>query len=539
MQQIEVYRGPQSTLQGRNAIGGVIAIKTADPTFEWHGKARVHIGDDSLRQYSAAVGGPIIDDKLAFRISTDHRNETAFVQTVPYAQLARPGHYGLESYRGKLLFTPTDDIRSLATISYTDSYAPQTLSVKQPYTNYVATAVTTPRFRTQALVGISDTNWQISDNIALSALLSATDFRVNRYVNPGNGIAQIDGTEYTAEPRVRFGQAGDTLSGFVAAFVFDADQHEVIDLFGGGVFDDSTLTGAVFGEGTWRALDSLELTFGARYESEERDRVGQAGNFIINFHETYNVFLPKGTVKYNLTQDTVVGVTVGKGYNSGGAGFAFNPPFPSYQYGKETVWNYEAFIRSSLLDNSLQLTGNVFFNDYTGLQLPFVVAVTASGPSTVIRNAERATTYGAEAEARYRVNEYLDVRASAGLLDTKINRYSDPLLQGRELPRSPAFSGTLGVTARPIENLDASVDWRYTDAYYSDVFNAARGKTKAYSLVNAQIGYQLPHVRIFGQVSNLFDEKTAVLLTPAVNPASDIANMTRPRRFTAGVELSF
>lgn len=539
LQQAEVYRGPQSTLQGRNAVGGVIAIKTADPTFEWTGKARALAGDDDLHQVSAAVGGPLVPGVLAFRLATDHRYEQAFVATKPYAKLANPGRYSLESYRGKLLFTPTPDFRSMATVSYTNSYSPQTLSVKLPFTDYIAAATTTPRFQTKALVGISDTTWQVNDQVALSAFLTATDFRVNRYTSPGNGIAQIDGKEYTAEPRVRFGQASDTFSGFVAAFVFDAKQHEVIDLFGGGIFDDKTLTTAIFGETNWRATEQVELTLGARYEQEERDRVGKAGNFVIDFHETFEEFLPRATLKYRPDAATTFGVTIGKGYNSGGAGFAFNPPFPSFVYDKETVWNYEGFVRSALLDNRLQLTGNLFFNDYSGLQLPFVVAVSASGPATVIRNAERATTYGAEAEARFQLSPAVDLRASAGLLQTKVNRYNDPLIEGRDLPRAPAFSGGVGVTVRPIENLDASLDAKYTDAYYSDVFNTARGKTKPYTLVNAAVGYRFSHARVFGQVSNLLDEKTPALLSPAVNPASDLANMTRPRRFTAGVELAF
>jgi outer membrane receptor protein involved in Fe transport len=539
MQQIEAYRGPQSTLQGRNAIGGVIAVKTADPTFTWTGKARALAGDDDLRQVSGAVGGPLIDDILAFRVAADFRREEAFVETFPFAQLAHPGRYRSEVYRGKLLFTPTPELRSLTTISYSDSYAPQTLSVRLPFTDYVATAFTTPRFRTRAVVGVSDSSWRVSQDVALSAYLTASDFRVNRYINPGNGVAQIDGKEYTAEPRIRFGQASNRVSGFLAVFIFSAKQDEVIDLFGGGAFNDETLTKAAFGEVNWRATDRIDLTLGARYEEEERDRVGRAGAFVIDYHETFKVLLPRATVKYRPDETTTFGVTLGRGYNAGGAGFAFNPPFPSFVYDKEMVWNYEAFVRSSLLDGRLQLAGNIFFNDYDGLQLPFVVAMSASGPATVIRNAERATTYGAEVEAKYNLLPNLDLRASAGLLKTKVNRYSDQTLQGNELPRSPAFSATLGFTARPLENVDAGIDLRYTGSYNSDIFNAPRGETKAYAMVNAQVGYTLGRARLFGQVSNLFDEKTPALLTPAVNPSGDIANMTRPRRFSAGVELAF
>ncbi len=540
-QQIEVYRGPQSTLQGRNAIGGVIAIKTADPTFDWHGKARFILGEDNLRQTSAAVGGPLVGDTLAFRVSGDYRAEDAYITVYPYPQLPHPGHYAEQTYRGKLLFTPNslDNFRSLLTVSYTDAFAPQTLSVKKPFDSFLSSTTNTPRFRTRALVGISDTTWQMTDGLGLSTYLTASDFKVNRYVNTGGGIAQIDGSEYTAEPRLRFGNSSDQISAFIAPYLFYSHQKEAIDLFGGGKFKDSTLTWAVFGEATWRPSSLFDLTFGSRYEKENRDRSGGTGPFLINYHRSFDAFLPRATASLHTSPQTTWGVTVGRGYNSGGAGFAFNPPFPSFTYEKETVWNYEAFVRTSFFDDRMKVRANIFYNDYRGLQLPFDVAQNPSAPATIIRNAEKGTTYGAEVEARFTVHEGLDLKASGGLLQTKVNRYTDPSVQGRDLPRSPAFQFSAGVYAAPIRNVDVSADVRYTDSYYSDVFNNARGKTDPYAEVNAQAGYRIGFARLFVSVTNLFNTHTPVLLTPVANPANDIASMNRPRRFMGGIEAAF
>lgn len=118
LQQIEVYRGPQSTLQGRNAIAGVIAVKTADPGFEWSGKARAVLGEDHVQQYSAALGGPIVSDVLAFRIAGDWRTERSFAQFTPFTarkiglstelkEIEHPERYRSLALRGKLLFTPS------------------------------------------------------------------------------------------------------------------------------------------------------------------------------------------------------------------------------------------------------------------------------------------------------------------------------------------------------------------------------------------------------------------------------------------------
>ena len=546
-QQIEVYRGAQSTLQGRNAVGGVIAIKTADPSFTWQGKVRGLIGEDDVRQISGAVGGPLIADVAAFRIAADFRRENAQVQTVPYSELRHPGRYRSLNLRGKLLIAPTGlpGFRTLLTLSYTDSYAPQLLSVKRPFDDYISSQTratpnsATPRFRTRALAGIADASWQLADGITVSNFFTGTHFLVNRYVNAGNGIARIDGQEFTTEPRIRFGRTGDTLSGFLAGYWFHSQQHEAIDLFGGGTFFDKTLTRAVFGEASWKPSHFFDLTLGTRYEQENRDRSGGAGAFLINFHKAFRAFLPRATASFHPNEKITVGVTAGRGYNSGGAGFSFNPPFPSFTYSKETVWNYEGFIRSTLLGGRLTLDGNIFYNEYHGLQLPFIVGGTPAAPATVIRNADRATTYGAEGKFRFRAVEGLDLTGSAGLLKTRVNRYNDPNVQGNDLPRAPAFSFSAGLFATPLARLDVSADIRFTDAYYSDVFNNARGKTDPYATVNVQIGYRLGGARLFLSVTNMFNETTPVLITTGSTAATDSASMPLKRRVTGGLEMSF
>ena len=541
MQQIEVYRGPQSTLQGRNAIGGVVAIKTADPTFDWQGKARGLIGEDSTWQTSAAVGGPLLGQSVAFRLAGDYRREESFIDLVPYKELSHPERMKAMNLRGKLLIQPegTPDFRTLLTVSFSDSYAPQTLSLKRPYQDKVIATNFTPRFRTRATVGIADTSWGVADGITLSFFGTATDFRVDRYINTGNGIARIDGKEYTAEPRIRFGEADDALSGFIAGYLFDAKQHETIDLFGGGSFDDRTVTKAAFGELTWRPNERADLTVGARYEHEDRDRTGGAGPIPIDFHKSFEAFLPRATLSFRTSPNLTIGATVGRGYNAGGAGFAFNYPYPSFVYDKETVWNYEGFARATLFDDRLRINGNIFYNDYDGLQLPFDVANNPAAQALVIRNADKATTYGAELELRFQALPDLELFGSGGLLKTKVDRYNDPGVQGNDLARSPAFSFNAGLTAQPFAGVDVSFDVRYSDSYYSDVFNNARGKVHPYMLANGQIGYRMGRARIFVAATNLFDTTDPILYFPAASFPTDLANITRSRRVTGGIEVSF
>lgn len=105
LDQVEILRGPQSTLQGRNALAGAIILKTADPSPEWQGKARAMITDaDSERRFAAAIGGPIIDDILSFRVAGElARGDGLITNSFLGGKYARTKS---DVGRAKLLFTP-------------------------------------------------------------------------------------------------------------------------------------------------------------------------------------------------------------------------------------------------------------------------------------------------------------------------------------------------------------------------------------------------------------------------------------------------
>lgn len=536
--QVEVYRGPQSTLQGRNAIAGTIAIRTADPTFDWHGRIRGLIGNQGERQISGAISGPIAEGLAAFRLSADWRRSETYVNWKAYPEEANPGRYQSLSLRGKLLLTPSPDIRSLITVSYADGRAPQSAYLNADangrYETSNAYAPDQPVFRSRNTTGIWDTNWQVSEIVTLQAFFSATDFKTNRYAPATQGNVDLNGKEYIAEPFVRLRSPDGRFSGFLAAYIFRTHQNETIDVFGGGAFRDRTHTTAVFGEFTGKLTDALTLVVGGRYEVENRFRKGATGPFIIDFDETYKEFLPKATLSLRASEAVTVGITAGRGYNGGGAGFTYYYPFVSYTYKPEFVWNYEGFVRTALAGGKVSLTANIFYNDYKGLQLPFTL-----GPfSTVIRNAEKATTYGAEAGMSWRPSPGNEVFANFGLLKTRIDRYSDPLTQGNDLPRAPAFSGDIGFRISPDGKFEMGADVRYTDTYYSDALNTARGKVSPYAVVNGQLAYNRGAARLSLSVRNLLNSGHPIDLVD-YGFAHPIATILQPRTVTGGIELRF
>jgi iron complex outermembrane receptor protein len=532
--QVEVYRGPQSTLQGRNSIAGVIAVKTADPSFDWHGAGRAIVGNRDELQLSGAIGGPVIEDLAAFRISADWQRSRSYLDFTPYPADSDPDRFDNKTYRGKLLLTPAPGIRSEFTLSYQDGRQPQAFTIARPFTDLVPSYPRMSVFQARSTVGVSNTKVELNPALSLELLLSATDFRINRYAPAAEGILQIDGREYVAQPLIRYAPANGKVSGFLAAYIFRTHQDETIDLFGGGAYRDETETSAVFGEVTIRPVDRLSIILGARYEVEKRYRVGASGPLLADFRETYHEFLPKATISLDVTKDVTVGVTASRGYSAGGAGITFFPPFQAYTYRPEYVWNFEGFARGKLTDR-LSLTGNIFFNRYKDMQLPFYL----SALSTLIRNAERATTYGAEASLTWRGSPGNEIFASVGLLNTKIDRYDGALLAGNKLPRAPAFNLATGFSFSPDGKFELGGDVRYTDGYFSDVLNLTRSKIGAYAVVNGRLGYNLGPARLFFSVRNVLDSRKPVGIALGLSEATDLATILEPRKISAGVELRF
>lgn len=539
--QIEVLRGPQSALQGRNAIAGTLAMKTKDPTFEREAAFRVLGGNMQDRQYSAALSGPLVDDQLAVRLSADHKTSESYVRTSPFVSrfgsVDEPREVEANTFRGKLLYRPKalEDFSALLTFTHSDYSGPQQEIVRAPFDDHVTRFDPMPLFEPRTNSGIIDLNWRASAALSFQTLVALTDLNVKRVAPIGEGNVNIDARELIAEPLMRFDVLDGRLRGIGGLYYFRSTQDEFIDLFEGGTFEDRTTTKAVFGEGTFKVSSKFDVTLGARYEEENRWRQGSLFIFDIDLDETYSVFLPKLVLTWHLTPDLTVGTMAARGYNGGSAGFTFEPPFAAYTFDPEYVWNYEAFARSSLANDRLLITGNLFYSDYKDMQLPFVL-----GPfSSVIRNADNAISYGAELSAAWQATDGLHLTAGVGLLQTEIRKYPSSGWEGNELPRSPSFSADLGATWEHASGFQLSIDSHYSGAYYSRNDNDPRTRTDPYWTLNAQAAYKFERGRVFTYLNNAFDAGDAVFVFPQDDFGPEHAQILRPRTYGLGVELQF
>lgn len=555
VKQVEVLLGPQSTLQGRNAIAGTIATKTNDPTFYNESAFQLSGGNYDSRRASAMVSGPIIDHTLAYRFAADYLTKTSFVNGWSgFPSVDDPRDFRSLNLRGKLLYQSQSakDFKALLTLNHTDYLGPQTEDVNRPFSDHHSDFVFEPVFEPKTTSAILDTHYAFNSKFSFDGLLSGTDLNVKRKSPAAAGIVNIDGREYVFEPKIRY--KGDGRASAVAGiYLFRSHQDESIDFPSSEVFDDRVTTEALFGEGTLPVTDVLDVIAGIRFEREQHERNGHNVNSSdplavrIDVDNTDTVALPKIGLAWHVKPQTTLGIQVSRGYNGGGGGFVVVPDpadptksqITNYEYASEHVWTYELYGRQELANGRVRLTGNLFYSDYRDMQLSY--DLTPADPtdfSFIVKNADKVTTYGSEVGATWLVESGLEVYANIGLLKAEITDYPNSGFQGNDLPRSPVFTSAAGVTWKK-HGWDASLSTRYSAAYYSDIENNPRGRVEPYWVANSQLGYTISNVRIYGAVNNLFDSDKPVAVFSGATEADDTAEILPPRTAWAGVQVAF
>lgn len=548
---IEVLRGPQSTLVGRNAIAGTVVVDTMDPAFLQEGAVQVAAGNYDQRRASAMVNLPLVADSVALRLSADRYQRDSVTSYDGYKGVSDPGRVKSTSLRGKLLFTaPSDpDLRLLVTGAHVDHRGPNGEIIVRPFanrrSNFPQQPVHEPRTNSLGMeVGIP-----VADGYRVEISTSYTDFRFRRRAVPNSSNAHIDTDEYIVEPRLRY-EAADGTSLVTGLYLYRARQQEFIEFITAQNFRDNTDTAAAYVEGLLPVGDTLDLTAGLRYEREERERTGgdAAGAIArINSDATYDVFLPKLGVTWHPDDQMTWGAQISRGYNAGGGGIAFAIPIVNYEYGPEYVWTAELFGRQKWADGKIRTTQNLFHSRYRNMQLPFdLTPGNTHDEAFVVRNAPRVETSGAELGVEGAVLNGVTARAQLGLLRTRITDYPGSGLEGNDLLTAPDITAGGSVEWRR-GDLTASGALTYTGAHFTDVNNRPRGRTDDRIIADIQASYDLGRFRLFGSLKNLFDSRAALARYPGVVPAGgsgsepdyDSAVLVQPRTFMAGVKVTF
>lgn len=553
---IEVFRGPQTTSQGANAIAGAIIVNTKDPTFTREGAYQAEIGDYNQKRASFMLSGPLIQDELAGRIALDYSGRDTFIDYInpAYNGTGTDLDFKALNARGKLLWQPSEipGLEAKLTYSLNKTNRPTQESAYLPFDELNSHATTMPTWKQDTHTGILDLSYDFGNGYKIYNQTQYSDSSVHRKMpTAGSGAADLEQTNFSNEARVTFGEHGDVISGVAGIYYAHVSTDETLDLRGTSNFDDTKDNLGVFSELTWKIADQWSLTGGLRYQQDRIQRTGKSTFAAqpVDFDKTFSAFLPKLSVTYAVTPDWNVGALVSRGYNPGGVSLDFSAATPAWRdFKDETIWNYEMFTRANVFDNRLALSGNLFYMDFKNAQynVSAQIDTTPGGDpiySAYTINADKAHSYGVELGADYLLLDNLTIKGSAGILRTKIdevNLNTQTSYEGNEFAKSPGYMLSLGVSWDATEKLNISGQVRHTDGYYSDISNNPVYAVGSYTIADARVSYQFTDAfQVYGYVKNIFDERAPTYKQANRGIGGLEAAMTPPRMFGVGVRGSF
>lgn len=546
---IEVFRGPQTTSQGANAIAGAIIVNTKDPTFEPEAAYQAEIGNYNRHRASAMASGPIAGDQLAGRIAIDYSARDTFVDYV------RPGflkgdtdhEFRSLSARAKLLWVPThiDGLTAKLTYTHINNNRPTWEAASRPYRDLDSTTSTLPSWDQTSDTGILDVDYDTGTGVKLFNQSQVSGMHVDRVAAPWtNGAARIDQKNVSNESRLSFGDKQSRVSGLAGVYLARTISNDELYVNGLTAFDDAKSNLGLFSETSFRLSQQWTLTGGLRFQMDQISRSGTSNysTETLDYDKTFSAVLPKVSLAYDVTPDVTVGALVSRGYNPGGINFSFaSRKFSTFA--PEKVWNYELFSRSRHLGDRLGLTSNLFYSDYQNSQrlLPDYLNGVQYGATVV--NAKGAQAYGLELGADYLLRDDLRLKAGAGLLHSAIDSFSDSAgttYNGKEFGKAPGYTLSVGVDWTMIPDLRLGVESRLTGGYYSTDENNPAYKVNRYGVTNARISYALREsLEVYGFANNILDARVPVLFSDDRTAGGIVGNMLEPRMFGVGVKGTF
>ena len=544
---IEVFRGPQTTSQGANAIAGAIIVNTKNPTFTPEALYQAEIGNYNHKRTSIALSGPLMGEDLAGRLAVDYSARDTFIDyTSPNFQKGKTDQdFSALNARAKLLWLPSSmtGLQAKLTLAHNDSNRPSQESASKPFHKLDHITNTMPSWEQTTNTGILDVSYDFDNGIKLFNQAQYSHSSVKRYTGiAGQGDADIKQSNISNETRLVFGDQHSEFSGVSGVYIARTKSDESLLLSGLSSFDDTKENFGLFGELNYRLNDRWTLSSGLRYQQDRIDRQGTSvlAPGPLDYQKTFSAFLPKVSLAFAATPDWTLGAMISRGYNPGG--MSLNLSTRQWQdFKEESVWNYELFTRANLLNDRLILSANLFYMDFKDAQYNIPVVVSPGIAQSYTINAEKANGYGLELGADYQLLDSLKLRASLGTLRTRIDKISsNEAYQANEFARSPGYTLSIGPSWDITEKTNLSVQVRHYDGYYSDTANSKSLTIDSYTLTDARMSHRFSEaIEVYGYVKNLFDDRSAIYMQQNRGIGGLEASMTTPRMFGIGVKGAF
>lgn len=559
---IEILRGPQGTKFGTNGLAGTINMRSAEPTKEFKMLAQTSLAEYNTRNFGAAVGGTLVEDKLLGRASIYTHKSDGYMDN-DFLNRDNTQNQDELTFRGKLKLLATDDLT--VDLAYThlnidNGYDAFTLDNSR---NSLSDHPGEDKQLTNAFA--LKANWQASDAVIIQSEATylksdivysydadwGFDGQFDAALFPYIGFERFDRNRenYSLELRALSDKAGrifnDSTDWTVGLFYFDQDeafkQNSDFGVFGAQRRngDYKTKNTALYGQLDTHFTDKLTLITGARLE---RFRANYHDSDALKITPKESLFGGKIGLNYQADPNHLLYTSLSRGYKSGGVNNNAALPVSQLSFDSEYNVSLEVGMKSSWFEQRLKTTVAAFRTNRRNAQTENSIA---NGVQFLefTGNASNATHQGLEASVDWFVTDKLCLLGSLGWLDATFDNHSvkGVSFDGRQVAHAPRYTFNLGSEfyASDAWTLRANVEGK-DDFYFSDSHNA---KSNAYALVNASADYKYGHYKVSVWARNLLDKDYATRgFFFANNPAKGYVDEKyiqygEPR--VAGITLSY
>ena len=492
IERIEVLRGPQGTLYGKNTIGGALKVVTRRPGDTFRANGSIAIGSYNQFEAKGTVSGPI-GGGISLGVSMlksvrdgyveDERNDREY------------NDKDTTALRGDIAITPSNRLR--IDISGDYAWEDTAMTVGQPLNDL--TTLYTPIFGTILPVGNKESDgynftaqispglpnsmklrhrgisgtvaYDLTDQMTVKSITALRKMDTADYIdidasvwNSGDVFVDVDQKQFSQELQLLY--KADRLSGVAGLYYLDEHILSHQEAFGSDLLrpfilpflrtiDDDlrTKSYAAFANGTYEITPTIRLSAGLRYTHEKKDYDRSTTRFLNNAfldvyafspNDSWDDWSPMASIDWHPTEDIMVYAKASKGFKSGGFNGRANTAAESTIYDPETVWSYEAGVKSRIADQ-LTLNATVFHNDYKDFQARVGSAeldpIFGTSPTLSVLNAGKLRIRGAELEAAWTPLQGLLLDSQVGYLDAEYKEFDDTRFpNGSRAFQTPAFS---------------------------------------------------------------------------------------------------
>ncbi|WP_040452745.1 TonB-dependent receptor [Hydrocarboniphaga effusa] len=586
---VEIFRGPQSTSQGRNAMAGAVILNSVAPQalarFSPQLRGRFAAGEHGVRQYAGAAEATLWPDALAMRVVIDDRRDDGDITNATRDD-DHASRRDSRSLRARLAFTPggaDGAYKALLSVMDLQRFQGSTYVPLANERSRVSLSDAPQDYDNQAQLYALNQSLRFGDAWELRAVSAwfrsktLSHFDIDYGAESGGATTQWEDSDGFSQ-ELRLSYLGERLHGTFGAYYYDEknrdDSSGFINLnfliglpapqLGNVVYDSGSPSKvkdmALFGELDWLLTERLTLTGGLRVDREKNSRVTTSsydgdslasrllvaslqGSVLppdgsVPVSREFSEVMPKLGLRYELFDGWFLGATYSEGYRPGGDGYNAVSG-RQFSFDSERTQNTELSLKGSYRPWRVQSALNLFYTRWSDMQIQL-----GEGVDNYMGNTGPAYVRGGEFEFQWRAHRMLQLIGGYGVTWGRFASDMAPVANGADysgnrLPKAPEYTGTVALEINPWRSLLIRPDITFVGSAAANSDNEPLHELPAFHLVNVAVRWQIGHFGLFFSGTNLTDETYRRDANRYNTSQIDVVSLGEHRRMVGGFELQF